>query len=306
MKSERIEKLRRLLGDRHPAHCLARYATNKPTEDGLLILPDEGDMTPEAHAAKAYHSELLVLSDEALDERIAEADRLAKEAEEAAHPFNVPDAMADDDVYDYWSKAAYWSVEEAVALVMGRNPNKVVRKVKLRNERIAKFHPFMCGPSFEALYEIAQRAVTAKQIGLRTTPGMFLAWAKRNRIDVPDDLEAIVKRHGHQVADWKTAYDRQVEKTEAMEARIAELEKTLPAAEPAVKLQSAITRERNTLLKIILGLAMDTYGYQPHSPRGATAGEISDHLEGVGLPISKDTVRKYLSEAAEFAPPRDA
>jgi len=310
MNHERLEKIYKLFGDRHPAHCVAErylYVEQNPTADGMLYLPDdESAMTPEAHAAKAYHSELLALSDHELDERIAEANRLAEEAREAAHPFNVPEAMADDEVYDYWSKAAYWRVEEAVALVMGRNPSKTVRKVKLRGERIARFHPHLCGPKFEALYELAQRAVATKQIYHQSRPGTFLAWAKRNRIDVPERLEVIVRDHGHQVADWKTAYDRQVEKVQALEARIAELEAAPPEPAPIPKMQSAVTRERNTLLKLVLGLAMDCHGYRPHAPRTSTAGEIASALEVQGIAVSEDTIRKYLGEAAEFAPPADA
>ncbi|MEA1940672.1 MAG: hypothetical protein U9P68_00345 [Pseudomonadota bacterium] len=310
MNHERIRKLWRLLGDRYPSHCAVieyTFAHNNPTEEGLLILPDdESAMTPEAHAAEAYHSELLALSDDALDERITEADRLANEAKEAAHPFNVPEAMADDDVYDYWSKAAYWSVEEAVALVLGRNPRAVIKKRRAHGERKARFHPDLCGPKFEALYELAQRAVSTRQIRLSTPPGMFLAWAKRNRIAAPERLEAIVRDHGIQVADWKTAYDRQVEKVKALESRIAELEAAPREPAPASKSQSAVTRERNTLLKLVLGLAMDCHGYRPHAPRSSTAGEIASALEVQGITVSEDTIRKYLGEAAEFAPPADA
>ena len=310
MNHERLEKIYKLFGDRHPENCVPScylYVEKNPTADGILYLPDdEGAMTSEAHAAKAYHSELLALSDHELDERIAEADRLAKEAKEAAHPFNVPEAMADDDVYDYWSKAAYWRLEEAIAPSMGRDPSKVIKYLKRQRGGVPKFYPDTCGSKFEARYELAQRAVSFNQLFNYTMPGIFLAWAKRNRIDVPERLEAIVRDHGIQVADWKTAYDRQVEKVQALEARIAELEAAPPEPAPIPKMQSAVTRERNTLLKLVLGLAMDCHGYRPHAPRSSTAGEIASALEVQGITVSEDTIRKYLGEAAEFAPPADA
>lgn len=260
-------------------------------------------MSPEACAAKKYHSELLKLSNDELDKRIAEADERAIALRNLSHPFNLPEVMANDTVFDYWSKAAFWRIEEGVALILGRDPAKVIRKTKARNEFTARFKPHSCGPEFEALYELAHRASTTTQLAQTNIPGFFLAWAKRNRIAVPERLEAIVRAHGIQVADWKTAYDQQVEKVKALESRIAELKTPAPDLASAPKMQSAATRERNTLLKLVLGLAMDCYGYQPNAPRSSTAREIASALEVQGIPVSEDTIRKYLVEAAEVASP---
>ena len=274
---------------------------NNPSEQSILILPtDESSMTAEAQAAKAFHHELTALSDAEIDKRIAEAERLEEEAREAAHPFNAPDAIADDGVYDYWAKAAYWRVEEAVALLMARDPKVVLRETTKRGEYTPRFHPSSCGPKFEALLELAERAVYAKQIFRRTKPATILAWAKARRISVPERLEAISEEYGHRTPDWKAAYDQQVDQIKALEAQIAELADA--ASTPTPKPASAITRERNTLLKLVLGLAMDCYGYRPLSPRSSTASDISGALLGQGISISEDTVRKYLADAAEFAP----
>jgi hypothetical protein len=57
------------------------------------------------------------------------------------------------------------------------------------------------------------------------------------------------------------------------------------------------TRERNNLLRIVLGLAMDKFQYQP-GVRGSAASNISSALKRQGIQLDEDTVRKYLTEAS--------
>ena len=59
--------------------------------------------------------------------------------------------------------------------------------------------------------------------------------------------------------------------------------------------------ERNTLLKLIIGMAIDAYGYNPESSRNSASGDnknsISAKLALKGIAITDDTIRKYLNEA---------
>ncbi len=56
-------------------------------------------------------------------------------------------------------------------------------------------------------------------------------------------------------------------------------------------------RERNTLLKLVLGMAIDGYGHDPKGPRGPAPAEIARCLSTRGFSITDDTIRKYLQEA---------
>ena len=62
--------------------------------------------------------------------------------------------------------------------------------------------------------------------------------------------------------------------------------------------------EKNTMLKLILGMAMAAYQYNPLSTRnsatGNNKGSIKHELEKIGLKIDEDTIRKYLEEAKEI------
>lgn len=60
------------------------------------------------------------------------------------------------------------------------------------------------------------------------------------------------------------------------------------------------TTERNTLLKIIIGMAIQGYKYKPKETTSTKVKEIVDDIETVGLKVSDDTVRKVLKQAASL------
>ena len=66
--------------------------------------------------------------------------------------------------------------------------------------------------------------------------------------------------------------------------------------------------ERHTMLKIIIGMAMYGYGYDPCKSRNAATGDksgsIKAALEQAGLSVDSDTIRNYLNEAKELLPPK--
>jgi hypothetical protein len=66
--------------------------------------------------------------------------------------------------------------------------------------------------------------------------------------------------------------------------------------------------ERNTMLKLIIGMAIDAYGYAPEKTRNNVTGEnngsIKAALDKRGISIDADTIRKYLTEAKALLPPK--
>ena len=62
--------------------------------------------------------------------------------------------------------------------------------------------------------------------------------------------------------------------------------------------------ERNTMLKLIIGMAMDAYKYDPNAKRNTATGEKKDgiraKLELRGIDISNDTIHNYLTEAKKL------
>jgi hypothetical protein len=78
----------------------------------------------------------------------------------------------------------------------------------------------------------------------------------------------------------------------------------LPRQEISSVAANLTTTERNTLYKMILGMARERYGYNPDSKRnaatGSNSGSIASDLEKHGLEVDVDTIRKHLQAAAEL------
>ncbi len=116
----------------------------------------------------------------------AEAQKKAKDiaqatAREAAQFYNHADAQAD---FVHWSKAEYWTFNEAIALLLGKSP-KVLTPEKVRQEILAVETGFFLGsrppvPAFlrqyENLYDLARRAQAMNKERLH--PAVALVWAR--------------------------------------------------------------------------------------------------------------------------------
>lgn len=79
----------------------------------------------------------------------------------------------------------------------------------------------------------------------------------------------------------------------AFQARLAE-----PSPLVAADDRQMGTRERDTLLKLVVGMAVEAYRYDPNAARSAIPAEIASDLAKHGVAVTDDTVRKYLKEAA--------
>ncbi len=112
--------------------------------------------------------------------------------------FNQPESKAD---FDYWSKQAYWSIDEAVALALGKDPRKVTRE---NLKPYLSTSPFV--KKFHEICEMARRYVNCKELFDPVFPGVFLAWAKRMEIEIPDQLLKYVAALGIQICDWQTLF----------------------------------------------------------------------------------------------------
>ncbi len=275
--------------------------------------------------AKRYEEELLALPSAELtalveqeQKKAIELAQLRRDREEQERFFNQPYVNAD---FVHWSKAAHWTLDEAVALSFGKAPENV---------KWASVKPLVQISAFAAQYarirDLTLRAKAWKQLYDPVLPTIFLAWAKRTDISYPAELEKQLTARGLQVADWKSLYDELKKKhddyTAVAKACVAELngdverltreltESRERQAELARAMEASAanekplgTRERDTLLRLIIGMAVSGYGYNPRAIRSDTVTEIVSDLDKQGLHLDPDTVRKWLRVAAESLPP---
>ena len=305
-----------------------------------------------SEAAGAYRRELAALPKDELEGLVsAQLDavlRIARdkaEKEEQQRSFNQPWAKAD---FDHWAKMSYWTIDEAVALSLGKNPKSADWKYI---QPIIGISPFAA--EFAAKRELLLRAKKMGQLWESTIPSVFLAWAERMRFSVPAEMVSALKALGIQIADWKSLFDQRKgtidqlqqkvvekkadrlaaikdhsatitkmgnqrselaagysslidqkdnfialkdERIASLEARLNDLE-TAPLAKPEKPLGA---KERDSLLKLVIGMAVKGYGYNPRAAKNAATKEIADDLRLLGLSLDEDTIRKYLVEAREL------
>jgi hypothetical protein len=66
--------------------------------------------------------------------------------------------------------------------------------------------------------------------------------------------------------------------------------------------KSLPTKERVSLLKLVIGMAIKGYRYDPSAAKSTVPGEIASDLAELGLTIDVGTVRKYLTEGRDLVP----
>jgi hypothetical protein len=300
-KGERSAAIQVLLERYHGAYYCSLFEPARFISNTRLPFEDEDDdekFAAQMAAGKAFHEQLDQMPDQELAARKAAIDREKHEASERAHWSNHPLVIATNKTFDHWCKAAYWNTAEAAALLIARDPTKLDQNAS-RNE--TKGSDTL--RAFLALHELISRAVTAKQIDFSKGPGGYIAWAKRNRIDVPAALEDAVRNHGHQVDDWKGICDRQAVEIGELKAKLAAQEGAGEKSGSAKDTGRIGTRERESLLKLVLAMAIKGYVYDPKAGRNSAIREIAGDLQQLGIPLDEDTVRKYLNEARDLLPP---
>lgn len=204
--------------------------------------------------------------------------------------------------YEYWSKMPFWSLSEALALSFGWEPNRLTDipspLAYLRHQ------------------ELILRAHKTAALSDPIHPADFIQWVLAQDLPFPSALaEAVSLRHGSQpnwkaeAALWKEkerlaseAFDyhkAQSAKKSQLIAKLDEEIQTLKAAAgsstPELKASSR-QKSFNTLLKLVGGMAMAVYNYNPHERRSDTIRQIQSDLDLKGINLDADTIRKWVKE----------
>lgn len=125
-------------------------------------------------------------------------------------------------------------------------------------------------PSMKKIHEYLYDANKLKEISLyersgsKVKPYDFMAWAENLKLSFPNLITG---------------------KTKKKECKIVNLS----------------TKERNALYKIILGMAIKGYGYDPEASKSDVPKEIEGDLAQLNINLTAETIRNYLKKAhSEF------
>lgn len=184
------------------------YATIK--RFGPLLHSSDARKLPDTSRPAAAEKELAAMADVELEAEyqtvraeVSKADRARAEAEAAERDRREASLLINVRAdFAYWAKVPFWTIEEAVALVHGRDPKFASRKGVAPYLQVSAFARL-----FEQTLVLATRAVRMQQLTDGTLPGAFIAWAKRYDIPVAPELENLVAKYGQFIGDWKTLHD---------------------------------------------------------------------------------------------------
>lgn len=99
---------------------------------------------------------------------------------------------ADDVDYELCLKMECWSIEEGVALLLGKNP-KIVTNSEVMDSRLISDADIEFKRQYDAIMESAFRSVNIERLKEFNTPQNFIQWAKDRNITIPGDLEANIQ-----------------------------------------------------------------------------------------------------------------
>lgn len=230
--------------------------------------------------------------------------------------YNRPEAWAD---FSNWVKRDLWSLEEATALALGREPKTVSWKgmrPRSENSPVAK--------EYGRVREMIRQARAERELQEPTSPKAFVKWANSRGLSLPAELTkhpAILEA----LIDWKAKAQELVaafnEEYAVCQAQIATVQDGLAEAEAEIadlrtqlaQSHEAMARPKQTagaenpsvriqqqnMLKIIYVMAKSKrYRFVPNQRSDAVTRIMSD-LQLEGLDLSDDTIRRVLKMAWE-------
>lgn len=187
--------------------------------------------------------------------------------------FGVKGMEAD---FGHWVRMESWSLIEATAVSIGIEPKNNLSGVDLFRTTGAECFEF---------YTKRRDLLRSKffQFGdktmLKPKPANVMHWMMDIKLEVPLKLYQTYSDVFFPNEPEKDSGSYELEPQKLMEAR-----------------------ERVSLLRLVIGMAVGGYGYDPKSKRSPIPNQIRDDLVKLGLDLHQDTIRRYLNEATNILP----
>lgn len=207
---------------------------------------------------------------------------LKEEIAEKGRFFSHAPAVAD---FDYWAKVEYWSLDESVALLLGKAPEVVNWKSIESYVNISAF-----AKQYERLRKLALRSQTMNRGQTAVYPSAVLAWAAEMDIPVPQELrEALVGREARKLAAATSRAEAQRQSELLVADDLPEASMPQPAkpaslasVKAAEKMAHAITTDGAPRATWMLGLEALLPSFERELGRPASVREVIKHLKENG------------------------
>lgn len=202
---------------------------------------------------------------------------------------------------------SHWDIEteftgiHVAALVLGEDPSKtgsensqnapIYRRLESAHNATRKWHTFPDGAPFNwGEIGVASQDELLCSIGVAEALGQF-------EIDEAAGLSKWLTSEEHsgfstqrftraEIARWLAAC--------GLKSAYHFGEVQFPAKNTE---ESFSTKERKSLLRILLGIAITSYKYDPKSKKSSAPSDMANDTELAGIGVTDDTIRSYLKEA---------
>jgi len=130
----------------------------------------------------------------------------------------------------YWSSMPSWSLDEGIALLLGKDPTMV--KWETIRPYVNYYYSSELCVEYSKLRTLVLRAFKANELGGSNTPIVFLKWVASKRINIPEALQQVtaVIENSESIASSELVkiqaqeINKLKEKCQLLEKRITELE----------------------------------------------------------------------------------
>lgn len=193
---------------------------------------------------------------------------------------------ADEKCYKYFARLETWTREEAAALLLQLDPRTVLERDPLTGLRPAdRLQPF------RDILKMLNRAKTALPDDTQLKPELILNWTKSQGYNPPKLLIVAVKtakefRNSGQEIFSEVDFNQKPEVRDAAGKQSTE--------------NNLHHKTRTSMLKLIAGMAVRGYSYDPKLRHNSAITDIETDLRLLNIPLSDDTIRRWVNEACEL------
>lgn len=179
----------------------------------------------------------------------------------------------------YWSKREAWNLDETLALSIGIEPH---------GRFLTNSEGAICAK--DVLSFLSKRAKMVNEAFVWQVDGKIKRfptleicnWFEKVELEVPPDLlESVGKFYGKKF---------KIKNAPNVEAGLA---------------KELSSRERASLLKLVITMALKGYGFDPTANKSSVPAEILSDANLIGLSMDISTIRKFLKEAAKLISPEN-
>ncbi|CEG55683.1 hypothetical protein [Legionella fallonii] len=213
---------------------------------------------------------------------------------------NWLDQSENDADYLYWCRVPIWSIWESALLLLGKDPEKVGQFKLEEYQRRFPLDAFTV--KFKRLISLLSRYMWCGELKNQIPPSALLTWAEQLQLeDIPIGLKETLLSLGKHV-DWKIQYEQLNKQYNEAVKLLTEKDQQIETLSNLESNQQQLGRK--TLLKMILGMAMHKYAYDPAAKQNAATGSKKNSIHAglalSGISVTDETIKAYLDEAKDI------